>query len=63
MISLNQNIKNLNGIIKSQTAKLKNAKPLEPWRPSAKNFTPGDIEEPVRNKKKSNEDEEKEEKR
>lgn len=36
-------IKNLGGVVKAQQHKLKNDKPLEPWRPSAKNFTPGDL--------------------
>ena len=38
LIPNNQIIKNLNGIVKTQTIKLKNAKPLEPWRPSAADF-------------------------
>jgi len=33
LIPLASNIKNLTGIMKSQTAKLKNNKPVEPWRP------------------------------
>jgi hypothetical protein len=40
LIPLKNNIKNLSGIVKSQTIKLKNAKPLEPWRPSAASFSP-----------------------
>ena len=38
LVAMSQNTKNLNGVIKSQTIKLKNAKPLEPWRPSAADF-------------------------
>lgn len=59
LIPMKDNIKNLNGIIKSQTSKLKNAKPLEPWRPSAKNFVPGEVEQPSRKPKVTEEEEEK----
>lgn len=34
-------IKNLNGLIKSQTQKLKSDKPMEPWRPAASDFKTG----------------------
>ena len=37
---LEDKIKNLNGVVKAQTHSLKNDRPLEPWRPSAKNFQP-----------------------
>ena len=47
-------IKNLNGVVKAQTHSLKNDRPLEPWRPSAKNFQPSD---PAQKPKKPADDE------
>lgn len=40
LIPIQSNITNLQAIVKSQTIKLKNAKPIEPWRPAAQNFDP-----------------------
>ena len=40
LIPIQSNISNLQGIVKSQSIKLKNAKPIEPWRPAASNFDP-----------------------
>lgn len=40
LIPVENKIKNLNGVIQSQTSKLRNMKPLEPWKPAKA----GDIE-------------------
>jgi tetrahydromethanopterin S-methyltransferase subunit B len=34
LIPVETKMKNLNGVIMSQTIKMKNMKPLEPWKPS-----------------------------
>lgn len=49
-------IKNLNGVIKAQTHQLKNDRPREPWRPSAKNFQTSDLPEHRKPKKTVDED-------
>jgi len=49
-------IKNLNGLIKSQNAKLKSDKPIEPWRPCAADVKKEDPE--TFKKKKAGADEE-----
>lgn len=40
LIPITSNMSNLNSLVKTQSAKLKNAKPIEPWKPSAKSFEP-----------------------
>lgn len=50
---LEDKIKNLNNVIKAQTQQLKNDRPREPWRPSAKNFEPGDLPDYGRKPKKA----------
>jgi len=58
-------MKNLNGVIQQQNNKLKNMKPIEPWRPAKS----GDIEHThlmdmaSKKKKKDDDDEEHEKKR
>lgn len=66
LISAETKMKNLNGVIMSQSIKLKNMKPLEPWRPAKS----GDIEHThlmdmtsKKKKKDDGEDEEHEKKR
>jgi len=49
---LEDKIKNLNGVVKAQTHSLKNDRPMEPWRPSAKNFQPSDLPDPAQKPKK-----------
>jgi len=56
LVPLTSNTKNLNGVIKSQTIKLKNAKPLEPWRPSAAAFTVDDVKVQYGRKPKTTEE-------
>src|SRR6185312_7976558 len=59
LIPVETKMKNLNGVIQSQTTKLKNMKPLEPWRPAKS----GDIEhthlmDMASKKRKRNDDDE-----
>ena len=56
---LEDKIKNLNGVIKAQTHQLKNDRPREAWRPSAKNFQPSDLPDHSRKKKAGEEEEDK----
>jgi hypothetical protein len=58
---LDHQVKNLNGVIKAQTIKLKNDKPIEPWRPCANNFSANDL--PDKSKKKKHVEDENEDKK
>mmetsp|Transcript_33677 Transcript_33677/g.52027 ORF Transcript_33677/g.52027 Transcript_33677/m.52027 type:complete len:103 (-) Transcript_33677:17-325(-) len=56
-------IKNLTGVIKAQSIKLKNDKPLEPWRPSAADFSAADLPEYGMKKKPQDEEDDQKKKR
>ena len=53
---LGHKMSNLTGVIKAQTIKLKNDKPIEPWRPCANNFSANDLPDKTKKKKHSEEE-------
>merc|ERR1712070_630843 len=60
---LEDKIKNLNGVVKAQTHQLKNDRPREAWRPSAKNFSASDLPDYGKKPKKPTEGEDGEDKK
>lgn len=59
---LKNKIQNLSGVIKVQSTKMKNDKPLEPWKPCAQSFSAADLPDHGKKKKAANENEEEAEK-
>ena len=53
---LEDKIHNLSGVIKTQTIKMKNDKPIEPWRPCANDLQMKDLPEYGKKKKKHHHD-------